>query len=213
MSQGFDKIAVLDFGSQYTQLIARRIREQGVYAEILPCDAPLEAVQALDPVALILSGGPASVYEENAPSADPNLLDLGLPVLGICYGMGWMAKQLGGEVSPSDHREYGRREVQVFDADATPLVNVSSETTTWMSHGDQIDVLPHGFKKIASSITCPIAAMADPERNFFAVQFHPEVRHTDEDGDAAHLPARHRESENWLVDGGLRTAGARTDSC
>lgn len=180
MSRGFDRVAVLDFGSQYTQLIARRIREQGVYAEILPCDAPLEAVKQLDPVALVLSGGPASVYEENAPSADPALLEMGLPVLGICYGMGWMAKQLGGEVTPSDQREYGRREVEVFDAEATPLAHVSKETTTWMSHGDQIEVLPDGFKKIAASPTCPVAAMADPGKKRFAVQFHPEVRHTEE---------------------------------
>ena len=178
MSQVFDTIAVLDFGSQYTQLIARRIREQGVYAEILPCDAPLKAVEALNPAGIILSGGPASVYEENAPTADPALLTLGLPVLGICYGMGWMARELGGAVVPSDHREYGRREIDVENANGTPLAGIEGTTTTWMSHGDQIETPPEGFRVVASSETCPVAAMADTARNFFAVQFHPEVRHT-----------------------------------
>ncbi|MFH0882120.1 MAG: glutamine-hydrolyzing GMP synthase [bacterium] len=178
MKGAFDTIAVLDFGSQYTQLIARRIREQGVYAEILPCDAPLKAIEVLEPAGIVLSGGPASVYEKNAPTADPGLLTMGLPVLGICYGMGWMARELGGEVVSSDRREYGRREIEVVDAKGTPLEGIEETTTTWMSHGDQIETPPEGFRIVARSETCPVAAMADVSRKFFAVQFHPEVRHT-----------------------------------
>jgi len=174
----FDTIVVLDFGSQYTQLIARRIRENGVYAEILPCDTPMSAVEALYPAGLILSGGPASVYEEGAPTADPKLLEMGLPVLGICYGMGWMAQRLGGKVVPSEHREYGRREIELVEAQGSPLQGIDNKSVTWMSHGDQIETVPEGFHVVAKSSTCPVAAMSNPNKRFHAVQFHPEVRHT-----------------------------------
>ncbi len=179
MTGSYSAIAVLDFGSQYTQLIARRIREHGVYAEIFPCDAPLAEVKALSPAGIVLSGGPASVYEQNAPTADPGLLKLGLPVLGICYGMGWMARELGGNVTPSDSREYGRRDIEVIDAEDTPLEAIGETSTTWMSHGDQVETLPEGFRVVARSDTCPVAAMADKSRRLFGVQFHPEVRHTE----------------------------------
>jgi len=178
MSTGYDTVAVLDFGSQFTQLIARRIRENGVYAEILPCDSPIDKVKELKPVGLILSGGPDSVHEEGSPTADLNLLEMGIPVLGICYGMQWMAHNLGGKVTGSEDREYGRRFVEVVDGAETPLANISGETQTWMSHGDQIDSLPEGFKVVAKSPSCPVAAFANRDKQIYGVQFHPEVRHT-----------------------------------
>jgi len=174
----YDSVLVIDFGSQYTQLIARRIRERGVYAEILPCTAELDDIKAHNPVALILSGGPASLYDEDAPAADPGVLELDIPVLGICYGLHWIAREAGGEVRGSDAAEYGRRVVNVLD-DHSPLFDdVPTETTTWMSHGDQVERLPDGFRLIGKSDTCPVAAMANDDRKIYALQFHPEVRHS-----------------------------------
>ncbi|MCB2211872.1 glutamine-hydrolyzing GMP synthase [bacterium] len=174
----YDHVLVIDFGSQYTQLIARRIRERGVYAEILPCTAKLDDIKAHNPVALILSGGPASVYDDDAPKADPALLELGVPILGICYGQQWLALEMGGEVKGAHAAEYGRRVVNVLDQHGPLFENVPTETTTWMSHGDQIERLPDGFSLIGKSDTCPVAAMADEERKIYGLQFHPEVRHS-----------------------------------
>ncbi|MDP8205210.1 MAG: glutamine-hydrolyzing GMP synthase [Candidatus Electryonea clarkiae] len=178
MSSRYDKIAVVDFGSQYTQLIARRIREEGVYAEIITCTAGVEPVKQLKPAGIILSGGPSSVFDPDSPDMDTEILNLGIPVLGICYGMHLLAKHLGGKVTPSDSSEYGRKEIEVIDADGTPLAGSGRITETWMSHGDQIERLPDGFKVVAESDTCPVAAMANREKKIFALQFHPEVRHT-----------------------------------
>ncbi len=178
MSATFDTVVIVDFGSQYSQLIARRVREEGVFAEILSCEAGVEAVRARHPIGVILSGGPSSVHEEGAPSIDPEIFRLGVPVLGICYGMQLMALLLGGRVVPSELREYGRREVDVLEGGGTPLAGIEGGTLTWMSHGDRIEELPEGFRVVARSDSCPVAAMADEARRLYGVQFHPEVRHT-----------------------------------
>ena len=167
-------IAVLDFGSQYAQLIARRVREAHVYCELFPCDAPAERVLAIQPRGFILSGGPASVYAPGAPSLPSYVLASGLPVLGICYGMQLLAQALGGEVSPSVDREYGPAGIEVL----VPGTLLDGLSTVWMSHGDRITRMPPGFTALAHSGNSPIAAMGDLDRKIFAVQFHPEVHHT-----------------------------------
>jgi GMP synthase (glutamine-hydrolysing) len=176
-----EKIAVLDFGAQYSQLIARRIRELGVYSEILPCRQPLEAIRAAGYRGLILSGGPSSVYEEGAPLPPRALFDLGIPVLGICYGMQAMGYLLGGHVVPAERREYGAAEVTLAGrsplfGDVTP--DRDGRLSVWMSHGDTVLRPPKGFVALGSTPNCPVAAMADEERRLYAVQFHPEVAHT-----------------------------------
>lgn len=175
-------IAVLDFGSQYTQLIARRVREANVYCEIFPWDAPAAKVQALSPKAYILSGGPNSVYDDGAPTLPRYVLDANVPVLGICYGMQLLAHNLGGTVAPSQHREYGPANLEVTDLQS-PLFqsttsNQQSTINVWMSHGDRLDAPPPGWHVIARSANSPIAAMADVERKLYGIQFHPEVKHT-----------------------------------
>ncbi|MFZ5877474.1 MAG: glutamine-hydrolyzing GMP synthase [Nitrospirota bacterium] len=180
-----DRILILDFGSQYTQLIARRVREGRVYCEIMPHHASFERIAAFRPKGLILSGGPASVYARNAPSIDPNVLDMGVPILGICYGMQLLTKLLGGVVARATRREYGHADVMI-DEPARLLDRVQAERTldgrpafrVWMSHGDRIESLPRGFRPVAHSANSPIAAMADPQRRMWAIQFHPEVEHT-----------------------------------
>lgn len=174
-----DNILVLDFGSQYTQLIARRIREGKVYSEIFPFNASIEKIKAFHPRGIVLSGGPASVYSEGAPLPDMDIFTLGIPVLGICYGMQLMAHGLGGKVSKTAKREYGRADLFVDD-DSDFLWGISRKTKVWMSHGDRIDVLPDGFSIIGHTDNSPIAAMANISRKFYALQFHPEVVHTDE---------------------------------
>jgi GMP synthase (glutamine-hydrolysing) len=174
-----DKILVLDFGSQYTQLIARRIREGKVYSEIFPFNASPEKIRSFKPRGIVLSGGPSSVYDEGAPIPDMDIFRLGVPVLGICYGMQLMAHLLGGRVAKAAKREYGRAEL-ISDNDADLLWGISRKTNVWMSHGDRIEMLPDGFSIIAHTDNSPVAAMADRERKFFALQFHPEVVHTDE---------------------------------
>ena len=170
-----DSIAVLDFGSQYTQLIARRIREMHVYCEIFACDAPAEVVNAIHPRGYILSGGPSSVYGENAPELAPFIIESSLPILGICYGMQAMTVALGGKVAHSNSREYGLAGIDVDKEN--PLLPGGTQTV-WMSHGDRIEELPFGFERIAHSTNSPLAAMCNRERNLYGVQFHPEVRHT-----------------------------------
>ena len=176
-----DKIAVLDFGGQYTQLIARRIRELNVYSEIFSCHHPLEEILRGGYKGIVLSGGPSSVYEDGAPLPPKKLFEAGIPILGICYGMQAMAYLLGGHVMPAERREYGRAELQL-DGSAGLLDGVRPETgnriTVWMSHGDTVLRAPKGFVAIASTENCPVAAMADPQRHLYAVQFHPEVVHT-----------------------------------
>ncbi|MBK6687528.1 MAG: glutamine-hydrolyzing GMP synthase [Deltaproteobacteria bacterium] len=174
-----DRVLVLDFGSQYTQLIARRIREQRVYSEIWPCTKSLADIRAFAPKAIVLSGGPSSVHEVGSPSVDPALFELGVPILGICYGMQLTSHLLGGRVVPADHREYGRAEVQ-HDPDDSLLFGFEAHDPieVWMSHGDQVERLPEGFKVIGRSATCPYAVVADPQRKIYGIQFHPEVVHT-----------------------------------
>jgi len=169
-----DSIAILDFGSQYAQLIARRVREARVYCELFPWDAPREQVMALQPRGFILSGGPRSVYEEGAPYIQDFILESGLPVLGICYGMQVLTKALGGQVDASAEREFGPAVIQPL----LPLTMLDSISDVWMSHGDRITRMPEGFIALASSPNSPYAAMGDMQRRYFGVQFHPEVRHT-----------------------------------
>jgi GMP synthase (glutamine-hydrolysing) len=178
MSKG--AIVILDFGSQYTQLIARRVRELQVYSEIYPWDTPAERVLALSaagyrPAGFILSGGPSSVYEPGAPHLPPYVLESGLPVLGICYGMQLLTQALGGRVAPSQEREYGPAQIQTLQTN--PLIPEGSQPV-WMSHGDRLEVLPPGFTRLAASENSPFAAMGDQEGRRFGVQFHPEVHHT-----------------------------------
>ncbi len=172
-----DKILVLDFGSQYTQLIARRIREGKVYSEIFPFNAPIEKIRDFNPKGIVLSGGPCSVYEDGAPIPDMKIFQLGIPVLGICYGMQLMAHALGGRVARSAKREFGHAELSV-DNDADLLKGISRQTKVWMSHGDRIEKMPEDFSVIGHTANSPVAVMADGARKFFALQFHPEVVHT-----------------------------------
>jgi GMP synthase (glutamine-hydrolysing) len=170
-------VLVLDFGAQYAQLIARRIRECHVYSEIVPFDESVADIRARRPAGLVLSGGPASVYEPGAPGIEPGVLELGLPVLGICYGHQLMARSLGGEVAATGAREYGRTELTVTQAGAL-LSDLSEHETVWMSHGDTVARAPSGFRVTARTDVTPVAAFEDPERGMYGVQFHPEVAHT-----------------------------------
>lgn len=172
-----EQVVVLDFGGQYTQLIARRVRECQVFCEILPFSTPLDALRARQPKGVILSGGPASVYEPNAPQVDSALFEMGIPILGICYGHQLMAQMLGGEVCPAAQREYGRTRLTVLRTE--PLfAGLEAELVCWMSHGDQVAQPPPGFVILAETENTPVAAMGDLERHLYGVQFHPEVAHT-----------------------------------
>ncbi len=176
-----DAIAILDFGSQTTQLIARRVREAQVYSELLPWDTPPERVLALRPRGFILSGGPASVYEPGAPTLPRYVLESGLPVLGICYGMQLLAKALGGRVTPTTHREYGPAQVELIvgaQSTAPLLTPLQAQPQVWMSHGDRVERVPPGFAVLARSPNSPVAAMGDLQFHRYGVQFHPEVIHT-----------------------------------
>ena len=175
--QHSELVLVLDFGSQYTQLIARRVRELGVYSEIHPFNFPIERIRALRPVGIILSGGPASVYEPDAPKSSPEVLELGIPVLGICYGLQVMAEQLGGKVDSFTRKEFGKAILHVDKGDDL-LKGLDGSTTVWMSHGDSLSELPRGFEPIAHSDNAPICAIRNPSKKIFGVQFHPEVVHT-----------------------------------
>jgi GMP synthase (glutamine-hydrolysing) len=173
-------VPILDFGSQYVQLIARRVREAGVYSVLVRPDISIDELRRMNPVGVILSGGPSSVYEERAPRCDPKIFDLGVPVLGICYGMQIAAQLLGGDVHPGEAREYGRTKLHIGGADAGPelLAGIPQDTTVWMSHGDQVKTLGPEFLSLASTPTCPLAAIRHATKPFYGVQFHPEVTHT-----------------------------------
>ncbi len=174
-----DGVLILDFGSQYTQLIARRIREQHVYCEIQPCTYSLDLVRETAPKAIILSGGPASVFAEGAPSVDRGVFELGIPVLGICYGMQLLSHLLGGKVERANEREYGPARLEVARPEGLLHgFEVGSHLDVWMSHGDRVESLPPGFETIARTPNSPFAAVANTERDIFGVQFHPEVAHT-----------------------------------
>src|SRR2546430_6107399 len=179
MSSNFETILILDFGGQYTQLIGRRIREANVYTEIVPFSISLDKRKSREPKGIVLSGGPSSVYETGAPICDPGILKLGIPVLGICYGMQLIGKELGGRVEPAIHREYGSREIETTGKTSCLLDGLRR---VWMSHGDRILEAPPGFEITARTETT-IAAMENPAAKVFGVQFHPEVTHT-ENGDA-----------------------------
>ncbi len=170
-------VLVLDFGAQYTQLIARRIRECHVYCEILPFDTSLDVIKTRGAVGLILSGGPSSVYDDDAPQIDKAIYDLGLPILGICYGMQAMAHDLGGKVSAATLKEFGKTQLSVQDPTVL-FEGLNTDLVCWMSHGDTVEEAPPGFTVSASTESCPVAAMIDTNRRFYAVQFHPEVVHT-----------------------------------
>ncbi len=180
-----DRVLILDFGSQYTQLIARRVREAGVYCELHPHDLDPRAIRSFAPKGIILSGGPQSVHEAETPRADPLVFDLGVPVLGVCYGMQTMAAQLGGEVAAATHREYGYAQVRAR-GHSRLLRDIEDHTSAegyglldvWMSHGDRVESLPAGFQVIAETANAPFAGIADEEHGFYGLQFHPEVTHT-----------------------------------
>ena len=170
-------VVILDFGSQYTQLIARRIREQNVFSVVLPCTAPLSDIQALHPLGIILSGGPSSVYDADAPAANPKVLEMGVPVLGICYGLHFIVHHLGGKVRSGTKREYGHAEVTIEDGATARFTGLPATLAVWMSHGDEALELPVGFRRIAVTSNA-LAGIANEERRIWAVQFHPEVHHT-----------------------------------
>ena len=170
-------VIVLDFGGQYNQLIARRVREAKVYSEILPYTASIEEIKKHNPQGIILTGGPNSVYEKGAPAVGKEIFELGIPILGICYGAQVMSLVLGGGVHRADHREYGFTSVDV-DTTSRIFDGMDKEQICWMSHTDQISNPPDGFKISASTPTCPVAAMQNDSKKLYAVQFHPEVRHT-----------------------------------
>ncbi|MFD2368624.1 glutamine-hydrolyzing GMP synthase [Brevibacillus sp. GCM10020057] len=177
MDKSLEMVVVLDFGGQYNQLIARRVRDLGVYSELLPYNTPVEKIKALNPKGIIFSGGPASVYEEGAPKVDPAVFDLGVPVLGICYGMQLMSHMLEGKVERAGKREYGKAELRLQQAHSL-YEKWDANEIVWMSHSDKVVELPAGFRVDAVSDSCPVAAISNPERKLYGVQFHPEVRHT-----------------------------------
>ena len=175
------KILILDFGGQYNQLIARRVRECNVYCEVKPFGTSLEEIKAFDPIGIIFTGGPNSVYEAGSPHVDTGVYSLGLPILGICYGCQLLAHELGGRVTAAQDdsaREYGKTETY-FDTSCKLFKNIPAESITWMSHGDYMAQIPQGFRLVAHSATCPTVGICDEERGFYGVQFHPEVNHTE----------------------------------
>ena len=173
-----ERVLVLDFGGQYNQLIARRVREQGVYCDLLPCDMSIEKIKEYAPIGIIFTGGPNSVYEAGAPHIDARIFDLGIPVLGICYGCQLIAYTLGGEVAHADTREYGKS--NIIYADSALFAGMRRENVCWMSHTDYVSRVPKGFTVTAMTATCPAAAFEDAARNIYGIQFHAEVHHTAE---------------------------------
>ncbi|WP_281165600.1 glutamine-hydrolyzing GMP synthase [Liquorilactobacillus sicerae] len=201
--QDFDKIIVLDFGSQYNQLITRRIREFGIYSELLSHKLTATEIKQMNPKGIIFSGGPNSVYDQNAFQVDPEIFKLGIPILGICYGMQLMAHDLaGGKVENATNKEYGKAVIQVKDAHAKLFRDLPKKQTVWMSHGDLVTQVPDGFKILATSENCPISAMVDDQRKFYGIQFHAEVRNTEFGNDIL----RHfafdicQARDNWSMD-------------
>ncbi|MGG7010466.1 UNVERIFIED_CONTAM: glutamine-hydrolyzing GMP synthase [Limosilactobacillus fermentum] len=175
----FDKIIVLDFGSQYNQLITRRIRDFGIYSELLSHKITAEEIKQINPKGIIFSGGPNSVYDEGAFTVDPAIYKLGIPILGICYGMQLMAHDLGGKVEAADDSEYGRADIEVTKADAVMFAGLPKKEYVWMSHGDRVTAVPAGFDVVATSKNCPISAMANNAEKLYGLQFHTEVRNTE----------------------------------
>ncbi len=175
----FDKIIVLDFGSQYNQLITRRIRDFGIYSELLSHKITAAEIKQINPKGIIFSGGPNSVYDEGAFTVDPEIYKLGIPILGICYGMQLMAQNLGGKVESAEDSEYGRADIEVTEKNAVMFKNLPQKQFVWMSHGDLVTQVPAGFEVTATSANCPISAMANDAKKFYGLQFHTEVRNTE----------------------------------
>ena len=173
-----DKVVVLDFGSQFTQLIARRVRESRIYSEIVPFDTPIEEIRKLNPKALILSGGPSSVYDDEAPIASQEIIDMDIPILGICYGMQLLGYYFGAKIKAAPKKEYGRAELTIVEDDAL-FDGFNGESTVWMSHADKIEELPQGFKKLGYTENSDFAAIRHIEKSIYGLQFHPEVAHTE----------------------------------
>lgn len=172
-------IIIVDFGGQYNQLIARRVRENNVYCEVVPYNKALEKIKEEKPIGIIYTGGPNSVYEENSPEIDKEIYNLNIPILGLCYGMQLMAKDLGGSVEKAPSKEFGKTKT-FFETDSLLFKNLKNESITWMSHVDYVKNLPQGFKTIATTDSSPVAAMENAEKKFYAMQYHPEVNHTEE---------------------------------
>lgn len=172
-----NSIIILDFGSQYNQLIARRVREMGVYAEVVPYFEPLDKILAREPKGIILSGGPASTYLEGSPTLDKALYDTGIPILGICYGMQLTSRLLGGNVERADMQEFGKAELIIDDSESLLFSDVPNKNIVWMSHGDHVTEIPHGFKQIAHTDSC-IAAISNEEKKIYGIQYHAEVTHS-----------------------------------
>ena len=173
-----DKVVVLDFGSQFTQLIARRVRESRIYSEIVPFDTPIEEIRKLNPKALILSGGPSSVYDDEAPIASQEIIDMDIPILGICYGMQLLGYYFGAKIKAAPKKEYGRAELTIVEDDAL-FDGFNGESIVWMSHADKIEELPQGFKKLGYTENSDFAAIRHIEKSIYGLQFHPEVAHTE----------------------------------
>ena len=169
-----EEILIIDFGGQYNQLIARRVREKNVYCEVVPCTISIEKIKEKNPKGIIFTGGPSSIYQEDAPKCDEEVFKLGVPILGICYGMQFMAHTLGGNVKRAQKREYGQMNVEL-ENDSKLFNGFNRNNICLMSHTDYVDELPEGFNKIAYTDTCKIAGMENKEQNFYGVQFHPEV--------------------------------------
>ena len=174
----FDEIIVLDFGSQYNQLITRRLRDFGIYSELLPHDISMDQIRQINPKGIIFSGGPNSIYDQNALKVDPEIFKLGIPILGICYGMQLMASYLNGKVEKAANSEYGRADIEVEDTNSVLFAGLPKDEYVWMSHGDLVTGAPAGFETVASSKNCPIAAIANDQAKMYGIQFHAEVRNT-----------------------------------
>ena len=174
----FDEIIVLDFGSQYNQLITRRLRDFGIYSELLPHDISMTKIRQINPKGIIFSGGPNSIYDQNALKVDPEIFKLGIPILGICYGMQLMTSYLNGKVEKADNSEYGRADIEVEDTNSVLFAGLPKDEYVWMSHGDLVTGAPAGFETVASSKNCPIAAIANDQAKMYGIQFHAEVRNT-----------------------------------
>ena len=201
-NKDYDKIIVLDYGSQYNQLITRRIREFGIYSELKPHTITAAEVKKIAPKGIIFSGGPNSVYDEGALGVDEDLFKLGIPILGVCYGMQLMAQRLGGDVEPADNREYGKADIEVTDDSAKLFRDLPKDQTVWMSHGDLVTRVPEGFRRTATSINCPISAMDDDDRKFYGIQFHAEVQNTQYGHEILHHFAFDicKAEANWSMD-------------
>ena len=174
-----ETIVIVDFGAQYNQLIARRVRENRVYSEVVPYDVSIDRIREIDPIGIIFTGGPSSTHQEGAPKVDPAIYDLGIPILGICYGAQLMAEQLGGITDSAEIREYGKKALDLKNAGSKLLRNVGDGSVCWMSHTDYIEQIPDGFEITAITETCPVAAFENEDKKLYGVQYHPEVEHTE----------------------------------